>query len=165
MLRNPIHLLRGHLSRMFVFLKAQPKECISNGGISGLREGRAGLSPSVGGQVGRKTCSDTTFYGLLETGGLGLWKGGGRRQPGVRITATARPCARGGPGSMRRVKRRALCGAGASASLGSHPAPVQARFTSLPGVGCTPAPLACPALRSALVFRWEEPIERREPWA
>lgn len=38
MLRNPIHLLRGHLSRMFVFLKAQPKECISNGGISGLRE-------------------------------------------------------------------------------------------------------------------------------
>lgn len=164
MLRNPIHLLRGHLSRMFVFLKAQPKECISNGGISGLREGRAGLSPSVGRWGGRHARTQP-FMACRRQGVWGCGRVGGGGSLVSAITATARPHARGGPGSLRRVKRRALCGAGASASLGSHPAPVQARFTSLPGVGCTPAPLACPAFCSALVFRWEEPIERREPWA
>lgn len=160
MLRNPIHLLRGHLSRMFVFLKAQPKECISNGGISGLRE--VSLRRWAGGE---EDMLGHNLLWLVGDRGSGAVEGWGEEAAWCPHHGHSQASCPGGPGSLRRVKRRALCGAGASASLGRHPAPVQARFTSLPGVGCTPAPLACPALRSALVFCWEEPIERREPWA
>lgn len=146
MLRNPIHLLRGHLSRMFVFLKAQPKECISNGGISGLREGRAGLSPSVGRWGGRHArtqpfmaCRRQGVWGCGRVGGGGSLVSASRPQPGLVPGGSRLPEACETQGALR---GRSKCESGKSPS----PSAGQVHLPSRGGLHPRPPGLPCPPL-------------------